>query len=398
MSFFKGGFSRAVLALLLAAILTACGMQHVPSGLPVPQPGIDPGSRLPQAVQGETIGNGETRLALLLPLSGDGNGARVAAELRNAAQMAVDDAGADSLQIVVKDTAGREAGAAAAAQSAAAEGAALVLGPLFAPNVRQVASVLSPQRIPVMAFSSDRRVAAPGVYLNSYLPGGLVDRILTYAVGQGFTRVVAVVPNGAAGDLAETEARRTLQGRGGELVALARYDYDGASLQAAVREVAVAVDQADAVFLPDGGNTPGAVASTLTSLGVDLSGKKLLGTGQWASADLSDPSLQGAWFADTDHARLEAYKRKYAQRFGAEPSVTSALAYDAVILAARLARQGGAAAFTPANLQVTTGYAGYTGTFRFRADGTTQRNYAVYEVADGQARLLSPASGNFAGF
>jgi len=389
-------FAAAMLA--CAAFLAACSTQNVPSGLPTRVPGGTPQpntAALP--AQGEVLGTGETRIALLVPLSAQGNGGVVAAELRNAAQLALEDTGLNSLQIVVKDTGGTEAGASAAAVSAQAEGSAMLVGPLFAAEVRAASAALGSAHPPILAFSSDRTAAASGTYLNSFLPEDLVRRIISYAASQGVRRVVALVPSGAAGDLAETEARRVLQAAGGELVAVGRYGYDNASVMAALQQVALAIGQADAIFIPDGGNTPSVIVSALKGMGIDLSGKRLLGNGQWTSANLADPALQGGWFADVDHTRLDIFKSRYQQRFGTETSVTASLGYDSVILAAAFARQGGAAAFTATNLEIPEGFAGTTGTFRFRPDGTNERGYAIYEVTDGAARLISPAPVSFAG-
>lgn len=389
------GMMSLALTAFATLLLSACA-PSVPYGLPsgrsLPPPAT--GTQIP--AEGEVIGTGDIRVALLLPLSAEGNGAQVAAEMKNAAQLALEHSGLDALELVIKDTGGTEAGAAAAAQSAARERAALVLGPLFAANVRAAGSVLAPQGITIIAFSSDRSVAAPGIYLNSYLPEGLVRRIISHAASQGLKKVVAIVPNGPAGDIDENVARATLESAGGSLLAVTRYDYDNASMQRAVQEAALAAHEADAIFLPDGGNSPSAIVAALRTLGIDLSGKRLLGTGQWASVNLSDPALQGAWFSDTDHARMNRYWMFYRQRFGREPSVTSALAYDSVILAATLARRG-EAALTQASLQAPTGFAGATGAFRFLPDGTTERGYAVYEVIDGAARLISPAPTSFTG-
>ncbi|WP_274423524.1 penicillin-binding protein activator [Chelativorans sp. YIM 93263] len=389
--------ARAGMLLIVAAgfLLSACGTPSVPNGLPSMQP-AQPSATLPEGqVEGETLGIGNTRVAMLLPLSAEGNGGKIAAELRNAARMALDDSGNDALQIVVKDTGGTEAGARAAAESASREGATLVIGPVFAPNVRAASAVLTPNRTPVVAFSSDRTVAGPDTYLNSFLPEGLVRRILNHAASHGLGDVVAIVPNNPAGELAENEARATLRQTGGNLVAVGRYDYENASVQAAVQDIAMAVDEADAIFIPDGGNSPRVIVAALRGLGVDLSGKQLLGTGQWASADLSDPALQGGWFADVGHARMNLYKARYEERFGTEPSVTSALGYDTALLATTLTQNGGAAAFTASRLQNPAGFSGYTGTFRFRPDGTSERGYAVYEIRDGAAELISPAPASF---
>ncbi len=396
------GRRAGILSLALAGLLVlgGCVGGDVPYGMPQPgaqtiatQPVVDNTPRVPAS--GEVIGTGETRVALLLPLTGEGNASRIAAELKNAALLAMDDVGLNALELVVKDTGGTTEGAAIAAGQASAEGAAAVLGPLFSANVRAAAQALGTSQTPMVAFSSDRAAAAPGVYLNSFLPQGVLQRTLSYAAGQGVRSVVAILPEGAAGDIAEAEARRTMLSMGGEVTAVARYAYDNMSVYEAVQGVADAVRAADAVFIPDGGTSPATIASTMTETGIDISGKKLLGTGQWTSANLADPALQGAWFADTDQSRVNAYKQRYQARFGAEPSLTSALAYDSVVLVANIAKGGGG--IQRHALETPVGFNGYTGLFRFLGDGTTERGYAIYEVREGKAEIIDAAPSRFGG-
>lgn len=398
----SAGRRKVALATVLSGLLGigGCVGGDVPYGLPAsdseqtlaPQPAA-PGPRLPAT--GEIVGSGATRVALLLPLSGEGNAARIAAELKNAAVLAMGDVGPEALELVIKDTAGTQEGAGAAAAQAAAEGSAAVLGPLFSANVRAATPALASAGIPMIAFSSDRAAAAPGVYLNAFLPQGVVERTLRYATGQGVRSVVAILPEGPAGDIAEAEARRTLLSAGGDLTAVARYAYDNASVYEAVGSVADAVRAADAVFIPDGGTSPATIVSTMTESGIDLSQKKLLGTGQWTTANLGDPGLQGAWFADTDQGRVAGYRQRYQARFAAEPSLTSALAYDTVILVANIAKGAGG---IPRNaIENPVGFSGYTGVFRFSRDGATERGYAVYEVRNGAAQIIDPAPTRFAG-
>ena len=389
--------TRMAAMAVCAMLLAACQGGGVPAGLPGPQPAAP---ALPQTLPpatGETLGQGAVRLALFLPLGAEGNGSRIAAEFRNAAQMAIEDVGGAALEIVVKDTAGTPEGAARVAAEAVREGAAAALGPVFAGNVRAAADILRDAGRPVIAFSSDRSVAGGGVYLNSFQPEGLVERTLAYAAMQGYRDVVAIVPNGTAGDIAIAEARRTLTLHGGALVAAARYDYDNASVSVAVQQVSAALENADAIFIPDGGNSPNAIMAALAGTGVDLSGKKLLGTGQWTSSNLRDPALAGAWFADTDQTVLAGFRQRYAARFGEEPAASSALAYDTVVLAANVVAAQGAAGFRRDVLEAPSGFAGYAGIFRFRADGTAERGYAVYEVTDGAPRMISPAPRSFDG-
>ena len=80
---------------------------------------------------------------------------------------------------------GTAQGAAAAAQAAISEGAELLLGPLYAAEVQAVAPVARQANVPVLAFSSDRKVAGNGVYLLSFLAGADVDRAVTFAASNG---------------------------------------------------------------------------------------------------------------------------------------------------------------------------------------------------------------------
>src|SRR5271170_2352701 len=97
-------------------------------GVPLPNPAAEPPTLT------STAG---THVAILLPLSG--RDAMVGRALLDAAELAVFDFGDDNFVLDAYDTESK--GAAAAAQQALADGAQLILGPLFARSVREVAGV-----------------------------------------------------------------------------------------------------------------------------------------------------------------------------------------------------------------------------------------------------------------
>lgn len=376
----------------LAIIAGLAGCQGVPSGLPLPD-GTAPVSSAPAVLppaSGEVIGTGAVRVAMLLPMTAPGNAGKVAKGIRNAAALAVQDF-PGTVELVVKDTAGIATTATDAATEAHAEGAAIVLGPLFAGNVAAVSGVLEPRGLTMIAFSSDAGVARRGVYLNSFLPGDIVRRTLDHALGQGVRRVTAIVPDGAFGILVEQEARAALEAGGGVLVGTVRYAYDDASVAKAVADALPLIGESDAILLPDGGNTPGVFARQLRETGADLSGKRFLGSGQWADANLTDPAFAGAWYADLDQTRLASFATRYEQAYGERPVPNMALGYDTVALVAGLVKNGGAQALGAPNLESSGGYNGYAGLFRLRADGRNERGYAVYEIRDGKPQVVSPA-------
>ena len=144
--------------------------QQAPAGPPVPE---------------TTLGTGQVRVALILPLSAGGNAGVAGQAMRNAAEMALAEFNAPNIQLLVKDDAGTPDGARVAAQQALDEGAELILGPLFAQSVSIVGQIARSRNIPVIAFSTDANVATRGVYLLSFLPESDVARIVQYAASTG---------------------------------------------------------------------------------------------------------------------------------------------------------------------------------------------------------------------
>ena len=172
----------------------------------------------------------------------------------------------------------------------------------------------------------------------------------------------------------------TLASHGGVLLGVSRYQYSNESVVAAVQEVLPAIREADAIFIPDGGTAPTAIARVIQSEGVKLRDKRLIGTGQWRSAKLDSAYLQGAIFADMDQANFEEFKLRYRERFGAEPTVNAGLGYDAVTMTVELLASRNPAAFSAKNLE-NRSFQGVTGAYRFMPDG---------KVAAGACRLPDP--------
>lgn len=355
----------------------------------------NPASLPKPEAKGEVIGTGQVRVAMLLPVGAPGNAGTIAAEYRNAALLAMKDFGLDTLQLVVKDTQGSPGEAQGVAQDAVDERADIVLGPLFSTSVSAAAGALRPAGKTMIAFSSDRNVAAPGIYLLSFLPGDVVERTTAYAMSLGHTAIAAIVPQGNYGAVVEKQLRQTLLTRGGTLTGVARYSYDDASVATAVEEIAPAIKEATAIYVPDGGATPKALVTALRRAGVDLAGKVFLGTGQWTSADLTDPAFRGALYADLDQTGFGAFKERYRQAYGQPPTLNAGIGYDAVALVAGIVKRSGTAGLNQAALESPTGFVGTTGVFRFNRDGTTDRALTVYRIGVEGTEIASPAPKRF---
>ncbi|MEL6060265.1 MULTISPECIES: penicillin-binding protein activator [unclassified Methylobacterium] len=366
----------------------------------VPQAGPSPSAQAPggsgpvtpMASGGPRIGAGSVKVALVLPLTGPG--ANVGTAMRNAAQLAFDEAQQPDLTILVEDDRGTPDGARDAAQEALRQGAEIVLGPLFAGSVQSAAAVAKASGKPVIGFSTDVTVAAPNVYLLSFLPQPEVDRVVEESVAGGKRSFAALIPETAYGNAVEAAFRETVARRGARVAAVERYPTDnpGPAVERLARVITGPGATADALFIPETAEAMPTVAAALSKAGFSPARVRPIGTALWNEPALfALPALQGGHFAAPDRSGFSAFSGRYQARFGAVPPRVTSLAYDAVTLAAALARQYGSQRFAEATLTNGAGFAGVDGTFRFRPDGQSERALAVYEIRNNAATPVSPA-------
>jgi len=349
----------------------------------------------PPPAQPSQVGAGQVKVALILPLSASGNGAAVAASMRNAAEMALAEFSNPDIQLLVKDDGGNSGGASQAASQALAEGAEIILGPLFAVSVSAAAQVARSRGVPVIAFSTDSTVAGPGVHLLSFLPESDVDRVIRYAIQQGKRSFAALIPDNAYGSVVQAAFQQAVAAGGGRVVAMERYPLDRAQMEEPVKRVAAAARQADAIFIPDGADSVTAAVQILAANGVTRR-IQLIGTGLWDDPRIfADAGAQGGWFAAPDPAGFRSFSSRYRSRYGQDPLRPATLAYDAVSLVAALVKTQGAARFSEEVLNNPSGFAGIDGVFRFRPDGTNQRGLAVMRVTTSGPQVISPAPKSF---
>ncbi|HUZ67755.1 MAG TPA: penicillin-binding protein activator, partial [Beijerinckiaceae bacterium] len=317
---------------------------------------------------GANMGSGPIQVGLILPLTANGAPSVVGVSLRNAAQLALEDVGSKDITLAVEDDQSTPEGASAAAQAALAGGAKLLIGPLFAPSVREAGRVASAANVPMIAFSTDASTASPGVYLLSFLIESYVDRIVDYAAAHGKKSFAALIPNSDYGRVAEAEFMAETARVGARVQAVEHYDPGQAA--AAIQRIASSAPQIDALFIPEQAQQMTAIAPLLAADGLASKRIQILGTGLWDDARvLNLPALQGAWFAAPDNKGFTAFAAKYRARFGSDPTRIATLARDAVALAAALARTQGQDPYSERVLTSPAGFKGVDGVFRFRQNG-----------------------------
>ena len=350
-----------------------------------------------QTPQTTTIGTGQVKAGLILPLSGPGNAGIAGQAMRNAAEMAIAEFSSPNLQLLVKDDGGTAEAARLGAQQALDEGAEIILGPLFAQSVGFVGQVARPRNVPVIAFSTDANVASSGIYLLSFLPESDVDRIVQYATSTGKHSYAALIPDNPYGTVVEAAFKQAVARRSGsQVVAIERYPHDKAGMATPIRSVGQASARADALFIPDGGDAVPDVAQALAAGGVNLKRLQLLGTGLWDDPRIyAAPSLDGGWYAAPDGVGYRNFSARYRARYNQDPVRTATLAYDAVALVAALVKTQGPQRFSQQVLTNPSGFTGIDGLFRFRTDGTNERGLAVLRVSSAGVQTVAPALRSF---
>jgi hypothetical protein len=389
--------SGAALATALAFALCGCnssGLGSFSENAPAPTPRVDQQPLVgPAPTVGQTYGTGAVRIGMVLPLTQNGAPSAIGQALSNAAQMALADGGAGDVTLMVLDDRSSGEAAATAAQAELKANAEIVLGPLFAANVRQVSGVAKPAGVPVIAFSTDATVASDGVYLLSFLPESYVDRIVDFAVSRGKKNLAVLAPQNDYANVAVAEFKAEATRMGANVLTIARYAPGGAP--AAVAELVQNAGAADAVFVPEQAEALPAVAGAISSGGLKA---QLLGTGVWNDPKVAAiPAMQGAWYSAPDSSGFNAFAKRYRAKYNTEPPRLATLSYDAVSLAAALAHTQNAQRYKASVLANASGFNGADGVFRFRASGLNERGLAVMQIGPGGVETISPAPKSFAG-
>lgn len=395
----KGLLGRAGVAALALGLLAGCAGSTLETiGLTSTQ---EPAA--PPAQAGDVIGAGTVKIALILPLSAP-NGQAAALSLRNAAELAIQDfsggnTASQNIQILVKDDRGTPEGARVATQEAIQQGAELILGPLFGPNVQAAAAVARPAGRSMIAFSSDASVAQRGVYLLSFLAQSDVQRVVSFAGSRGKKAFAALIPQTPYGNVVEAELMSVGNQQGRRVTLVERYQPGNpASINAAVAKLKASISASDTLFIGEGADGIAPVMQALAAAGINGRQVQFISTGVWNDPRvISLPALEGAWFASPDNARFNQLAGRYQQRFGSAPTRLATLSYDAVTLASALTQAYGTQRFQDSNITNPNGFAGQDGVFRFRQNGLNDRGIAVFEIRGGSARAISPAPGSFAG-
>jgi len=362
------------------------------------------------------------KVALLVPLSGKYQ--ELGKNMLDSAQLALFGINEPNLILVPIDTKGTSYGAVEAVEKAIENDVNIILGPIFSKSAQAVADKAKQNGISVVSFSNDKTLADKGIFAMGFRPEQQIRRVVEFAMEKGMEDFAAVLPNNAYGAAAAKEMRNSVAAnkeasvlkteifitdKSGEPKRLKSHVYaafDSLMNTKPPKDYNEELKKFNdnpikfprALLVPQGGENLSMVSELLTNYKHDPEKIKLLGTSNWyqdEEALLSNPVLQGSWFATPPKDRREIFESKFREIYGYEPNELASLAYDGIALTATIARITKGQDFSNRSLTNPRGFVGIDGIFRFKENGLTERGLAIIEIWDGKFYIVSPAPQNF---
>ena len=372
------------------------------------------------------------RVGVLLPLSGEAS--RYGNGLKNATMLALDDAKNPDLILQYYDTKGSDEGARIAVENAINQNVQMIIGPLKSSSVKAISPQTTRKNIPVIAFSTTEDVLQPSVYTLGLLVDEQVDRIVSYAVKQGRSKLALLVPDNATGIAVAKAAAKAAQKNHIVITRIAFYppnttdfstilkemtDYNtrynrmeklkaslkakaangDAEAQRALKRVSThdtlgEVDF-DMVLIPEKGAKLKSAVAMFGYYDVYTPDVKFLGTSIWENSTLNGEStIIGSWYPVISRSHSNYFVNKYNYVFNERPQALYSLGYDAVALANAISKQDtsnyGAIITNP------DGYVGINGMFRLFENGRNQHSLDIVEVTKEGEKVVDQAPDRFA--
>ena len=368
--------------------LTACAPAMVPQG-GAQGPAIDPSAPV--------------QVALLVPAgSAQASDTFIAQNLENAARLAIGDLQGVTIDLRVYATAGNPAQAAQVATAAVADGAKIILGPVYAEEANAVGLATAGSGVNILAFSNNPTIAGGNVFILGPTFRNTADRLVRYGVRSGLDRYMIVHAEDLQGNLGRDAIASAVRANGGVVAGVESYPLSQSAILAAAPGIVAASNAAgaEAIFTTAGVNADLPILATaLPEAGLNTSAIRFLGLTRWNATPqaLELPGLQGGIFALPDQQMTQIFESRYTGAYGESPHPLAGLSYDGIAAIGALVARGDPNALSRASLTQGQGFEGTAGIFRLMPDGTNERGLAVAEVRNNTLTILDPAPRSFGG-
>ncbi|WP_116083195.1 penicillin-binding protein activator [Tropicimonas sp. IMCC34011] len=374
-------------ALASIVLLASCGPLPITSG--GSGPSIDASAPVP--------------VALMIPTgSGNPQDAQVAQSLERAARLAMADLDGVEIDLRTYSTGGSDARAAQAANTAVAEGAKILLGPLYSGASNAAAVAVADEGVNVLSFSNNAEIAGGNLFLLGNTFDNTANRLVDYAARNGRRNIYVVAGDSPGEEVGRQAIVNAIGSSRANLAGQSRFTVSQQGVASAAPQIAsqARAAGADAVFFTsDNAGAMPLLAQLLPENGLGASTAQYIGLARFdiPSSALSQPGLQGSWFALPDPNLNTAFQQRYRAAYGSDPHPLAGLAYDGIAAIGALVEQRGSNALTRSALTQGSGFTGTGGIFRLRNDGTNQRALAVAQIRNNRVVVVDPAPRGFGG-
>ncbi|MEY3534290.1 MAG: hypothetical protein RI979_2314 [Pseudomonadota bacterium] len=270
-------------------------------------------------------GSGAIQVALLVPGgSGQLSDEVLAKSLENAARLAMGDLQNVEIDLRVYNTAGSPSQAAAQAQKAVAEGAQVILGPVFAQEANAAGVAVAASGVNVLSFSNNPDIAGNNVFVLGPTFDNTAARLASFAVRQGKGNIMIVHDRNTAGTIGRAAIERGVRATGGTVVSVGNYEFSqNGVVSAAPALVRTARETgAQAVFMTaDSSGALPLISQLLVDNGLSSADAQFIGLTRWdiPAATLGLPGVQGGWFALPDPALFAQFQNRFTAAYAEPP-------------------------------------------------------------------------------
>ena len=178
------------------------------------------------------------QIALLLPLTGNASSAGKAVQNGFLGAYFASAGGLDDRQSIRVYDVNSEGGASAAYQTAVANGAEFVVGPLLRRSVSELANdILVPIPVLTLNYLPENTLAPPGLYQFALAPEDEAAAAAERALADGYTRALALVPNNSWGRRMMTSFATRFEELGGTILDSRSYTADNPDFSSTIEDL-----------------------------------------------------------------------------------------------------------------------------------------------------------------
>lgn len=362
----RSALGRAIAVCVLLLPLSACATGQLA--------GLAPGAALSPAQ--ESVGEGETTIGLLSALEPHNLSDGAEDSIHLAAKLAITSLKQGLATLQIRPLGSGDNAARQSSEALVALGAKIVISGGDQAINSAVAQVLGAQGIPTMslAAASDTGAQLYGAGLGTR---GELGALFAELEQRNYGHIgLAVTANAASQAYAAAVSTAAASAR----IGVSALDAGNPTSFMAGLTALGEASRPDAIVFATGPARAAELVSALRAAPAQA-GVAIVGNANWATAEPLGKPLSGAWYPSLPRGGLDRFVTRFGAAYGRNPTLTGAVVYDLIIMAAALPQAVPDGPYAPKTLRSVAGFGGFSGPFRFgEANLAEPRDYTIVTV------------------